>query len=326
MTEAYKSRLTTYFLISMFVLFTVFSIEEMSRAALCSKWNEGSKSGTLDHNLINEASGMEASNEFPGRLYHINDSGGGHYFYITDSKGDKIQKIKIEGVIPKRSDFEDLSLGGCFNNKSCVFIADIGDNRKRRESVEIIVIEELEKYGHSVYPLKKLKLVYPDQSHNAEGMAVHPNGDIYILTKEEDLDKSEAYPAKLYRLSNEKWRDSENKMQLLQYIGEIDFKYINPSGTAYGQVVSAFDIAPDGKSFLVLTYENAFEFNMDLSETGIKETRDLKKGIDYNVIELKSLPQQESISYLPSGRGLLYSTEYHWFEAPIIRVDCLDTR
>jgi hypothetical protein len=115
-------------------------------------------------------------------------------------------------------------------------------------------------------------------------------------------------------------------MQLLQYIGEIDFKHINPSGTVYGQVVSAFDIAPDGKSFLVLTYENAFEFNTDLSETRIKETRDLKKGIDYNVIELKSLPQQESISYLPSGSGLLYSTEYHWFEAPIIRVDCLDAR
>jgi len=141
----------------------------------------------------------------------------------------------------------------------------------------------------------------------------------------ENLDESEAYPAKLYRLSSEKWQNSGNKEQLLEYISEIDLQYLNPSGTVYGQVVSAFDIAPDGKSFLVLTYENVFEFNIDLSENGIKETRDLKKGQDYNIVELKSLPQQESISYLPSGKGFLYNTEFHWFEAPIIRVDCLDT-
>jgi len=325
MTEAYKSRLTTYILISMFVLFTVFSIEEMSLAAVCSKWSEGKKSAVLDHTLINEASGIEASNEFPGRLYHINDSGGGQFFYITDPSGTKTQRIRIEGSVPKRSDFEDLSLGGCFNNKSCVFIADIGDNRKIREFVEIIVIEELKEYGHSVYPMKRLKLVYPDRPHNAEGLAVHPNGDIYILTKEEDLDKSEAYPSKLYRLSNEKWQNTENKMQLLKYVAEIDFPNLNPSGTAYGQIVSAFDIAPDGKSFLVLTYENAFEFNIDLSQLGMKEAQGLKKGQDYNMIELKSLPQQESISYLPNGKGFLYNTEFHWVEAPIIRVDCLDT-
>ncbi len=321
-----RPELTDYFLIIFFVLFTIFLVEEMSRAALCTKWDEGTKSGTLDHNLINEASGIEASNEFPGRLYHVNDSGGGHYFYITDSKGGKTQKIRIEGVVPKRSDFEDISLGKCSSNKSCIFIADIGDNRKRREFVEIIIIEELEKYGHSVYPLRRLKLVYPDRSHNAEGMAVHPNGDIYILTKEENLNESEAYPAKLYRLSNEKRQNSGNKEQLLEFISEIDLPYINPSGTVYGQVISAFDIAPDGKSFLVLTYENAFEFNTDLSQSRMKKSRQLKKGQDYNVVELKSLPQQESISYLPDGRSLLYNTEYHWFEAPIIRVDCLDNR
>ncbi len=326
MIGPYRIRLTSYFFILIFALIPIFAVEEMSRAALCGKWSGGIKSGILDHHLINEASGIEASNEFPGRLYHVNDSGGGHYFYITDTKGDKTQKIKIEGVVPKRSDFEDLSLGKCSSNKSCIFIADIGDNRKRREFVDIIVIEELEKYGHSVYPLKRLKLVYPDRPHNAEGMAVHPNGDIYLLTKEEDLNKSEAYPAKLYRLSNEKRQNSGNKEQLLEFISEIDLSYINPSGTVYGQVISAFDIAPDGKSFLVLTYENAFEFNTDLSQSGMKKPRQLIKGQDYNVIELKSLPQQESISYLPNGRSLLYNTEYHWIEVPIVRVDCLDDR
>ena len=306
---------------------TVFLIvEETGQAELCGKWGEGKRTGVLDHNLINEASGIETSRKFPGRLYHINDSGGGQFFYITSSRGDKTQKIRIDREASKKSDFEDLSVGSCYENKSCLFIGDIGDNRKRKDSVEIIVIEELEKYRTFVKPLKRMKLVYPDRSHNAEGMAVHPNGDIYIITKEENLEESEAYPAKVYRLTAEKWQSSGNKMQLLEYVAEIDFRLLNPSGTAYGQVVSSFDIAPDGKSFLLLTYENALEFNIDLSENGIKETRQLKKGQDYKVIELKSLPQQESISYLPSGKGFLYNTEFHWFEAPIIRVDCLDDK
>ena len=60
-----------------------------SHAELCNKWSEGSKLGVVDHNQINEASGIETSRIFPDRLYHINDSGGGQYFYITELDGKK---------------------------------------------------------------------------------------------------------------------------------------------------------------------------------------------------------------------------------------------
>ncbi len=310
--------ISTLLALSIFLMFV-----KMSHAELCSNWGEGKKTGVLDHKLINEASGIEASRKFEGRLYHINDSGGGQFFYITDMNGDKTQKIRIEGEASKKSDFEDISIGKCFD-KSCLFIGDIGDNKARKYSVEIIVVEELEKYESSVKPLKRIKLKYPDGPHNAEGLAVHPNGDIYIVTKEENLRDLEAYPSKVYRLSAQKWQDVENKVSTLEYIGEIDLRMLVPSATAYGQIVSAFDIAPDGKSFLVLTYENALEFNIDLSKQKIKPTGQLKKGQDYNVIELKYLPQQESITYLPDGKAFLYDTEHHWFQAPIMKVDCLD--
>ena len=51
----------------------------------------------LDHKLIDEASGIEVSSKFPNRLYHINDSGGGQFFYISDLKGNSTQKIAIDG-------------------------------------------------------------------------------------------------------------------------------------------------------------------------------------------------------------------------------------
>jgi len=323
MIEYNKPKIILYCFVLSFALILFFFLAEMSVAELCGKWGEGQKIGVLNHNLINEASGLQASRNYTGRLYHINDSGGGNFFYISDIKGNKTQKIRIEGESSKKSDFEDISVGKCFD-KSCLFIGDIGDNRVTKDYVEIIIVPELEQYGTFVKPLKRIKVKYPDGPHNAEGMAVHPNGDIYILTKEGDLDKSEAYPAKIYKLSAQKWQDEANKFKMLDYIGEIDLRLLNPSGTAYGQVVSAFDIAPDGKSFIILTYENAIEFNIDFSKQHIKPTSQFKEGQDYNVIEIRSLPQQESITYLPSGKSFLYNTEFHWFEAPIIKVDCLD--
>ncbi|MEX1000277.1 MAG: hypothetical protein WD000_10045 [Thermodesulfobacteriota bacterium] len=323
MIEYNKPKIILYCFVLSFALISFFFLAEMSGAELCGKWGEGQKIGVLDHNLINEASGLQVSRNYTGRLYHINDSGGGNFFYISDIKGDTTQKIRIEGEFSKKSDFEDISVGKCFD-KSCLFIGDIGDNRATKDFVEIIIVPELEQYGTFVKPLKRIKIKYPDGPHNAEGMAVYPNGDIYIITKEENLKDLEAYPAKIYKLSAQKWQDEANKLKMLDYIGEIDLRLLNPSGTAYGHVVSAFDIAPDGKSFIILTYENAIEFNIDLSKQHIKPTSQLKEGQDYNVIELRSLPQQESITYLPSGQSFLYNTEYHWFEAPIIKVDCLD--
>ncbi|GJM16613.1 MAG: hypothetical protein DHS20C13_19400 [Thermodesulfobacteriota bacterium] len=321
MIMQYKIRLSSLFLAITAITFMLYGGN--SSAELCSKWSEGKKAGVLDHNLINEASGVEASRKFPGRLYHINDSGGGHFFYISDVKGDQTKKIRIDGKAIKKSDFEAVSVGKCFD-KSCLFIGDIGDNTITKDSVEIIVIEELEDYETSIEPLYRIKFQYPDQPHNAEGMALHPNGDIYIITKEENLRDLEAYPAKVFKLPAEKWQQKGNTNHKLIYVGDIDLRIINPSGTAYGQVVSSLDISPDGKKFMILTYENAIEFNIDLSNQKIKPTAQLQKGIDYNLIDIKSLPQQESIAYLQDGKAFLYNTEYHWFEAPIMRVDCLD--
>lgn len=294
-----------------------------SYGELCPKWDEGKNTGQLDGSIIKEASGIAVSSKYPGRLYHVNDSGGGPYFYTTDMSGKNIKKVKIEGYNNRRSDFEDLSLGKCNSANTCLFIADIGDNREKREYVELIVVEELENYGSSVAPAATIKLVYPDRAHNAEGLAVHPNGDIYILTKEEDLDKIEASPSKLYKLNYEKRKNAGKGPVLLDFAGEIDLPALTPESTAFGQLSTSFDISADGLRFLILTYENAVEFNHDLSVSELKDTKDMKAGSDFRIIELKSLPQQESVSYLPDGSGFIYNTEYKLFSVPLITVKCL---
>jgi len=303
-------------------LFSIFP--STAYAALCAKWSAGEKIGELSHLRIDEASGIAVSSKFPGRLYHVNDSGGGPYFYITDMDGKNIRSVQIEGFNARRSDFEDMGLGPCFGDKSCIFIADIGDNGERRKFVEIVVIEELPEFGDSVAPLKKIRLTYPDRPHNAEGLAVHPNGDIYLLTKEEDLDKSAAYPGKLYRLEKKRWENAGDKELKLDYVSEVDFIRLSSSDSVFGSLPTALDISPDGRRFLVLTYEKAYEFNFDLSQDNLKPAKELKKGKDYSVIEIPSLPQQESVAYTDSGRAFIYDTEYKVLGVPIIKVECLD--
>ncbi len=318
-----QSILAKHLLFLSLIFSALICIVEPSYGELCRKWDKGENAGQLDSSIIKEASGIAVSSEYPGRLYHVNDSGGGPYFYITDMSGNQTKKVKIEGYKNKRSDFEDLGLGPCATGKTCLFIADIGDNRERRKYVEVIAVEELEHYGGPVTPVKALKLVYPDRAHNAEGLAVHPNGDIYILTKEEDLGKDEAYPSKLYRLEYKKRKNTGKGPLMLEYMGEIDIPSLAPEASTYGQLSTSFDISPDGKRFLILTYEDAFEFNHDLSVSKIKDTEDMKEGIDYSVIGINSLPQQESVSYLPDGSGFIYSTEYKFFSVPIVTVSCL---
>jgi len=76
----------------------------------------------------------------------------------------------------------------------------------------------------------------------------------------------------------------------------------------------------------VLTYEDAYEFGIDLSGPGLKPSDKLVKDKDYRIVKLNSLPQQESISYVEEGRGFIYDSEFHVFDAPIMKVECLDGR
>jgi hypothetical protein len=294
-------------------------------AGLCQNWSQGTTVGTLDHTIIHEASGLAASRKFPKRLYHVNDSGGGPFFYITNLQGNHTQSIRIQGFDASSADFEDISLGPCSANASCLFIGDIGDNLIARETIQILVIEEKSEYAEPVVPLHKVTLTYPDRPHNAEGMAVHPNGDIYVLTKEVDLKQWRTFPAKLFKLERERWENSQGQVQTLTPVGEIDFPYLAafPFGLL-GHIVTAFDIAPDGSTFLALTYEYAFEFHLDLATSTLKPARELREGEHYRLIKLRLLPQQESISYLPGAKSFIYDTEFLGENAEIIRVDCLD--
>jgi hypothetical protein len=306
---------------SRFVLCLALLTMGVSAAQLCQRWGEPETAGQLDTALLPEASGIALSRIFANRLYHINDSGHGPYFYITDPMGQNTRQVRVEGL--SAIDPEDLSMGPCAGDQSCLFIGDIGDNLAVRDTTEVAVLIE-EDFGASAVPYRLVTLRYPDGPRDAESLAVHPNGDMYILSKEWRRFPLLADPARLYRLSREAWEDHPEERHTLEFVATLDLPALNRGQTTpLGFVATGMDIAPTGDRFIVLTYQNALEFAVDLS---LGWPSQLTPGESYQTIPLQILPQQEAVSYLEDGRSFIYSSEVRppFNEAELIRVTCLD--
>jgi hypothetical protein len=272
-------------------------------------WSSPRQIGTLDTSLVDESSGMAVSRAFSNRLYQINDSGDGGYFYVSDLQGQNTRRIRVNGFSP--SDAEDLAYGS-FGGKNYLIIGDIGDNGQSRSSIKLVFIEEQETFGTSVTPAFQVTIRYPDGAHNAEALGFHPNGDLYIMTKEN--------PSRVYRLTASQWQNAAGQTQTLQYVGQFGL-----AGQTGSSSITGMCISPDGRRMLVLTYSGALELEtrlnngvLDFSQYGSSG------GAAYKVIKLTKLPQQESISYLANGRDFVYTSEYLGSTVPLYEVDRLD--
>ncbi|MBT3234674.1 MAG: hypothetical protein HN353_01845 [Bdellovibrionales bacterium] len=315
---------------------------QLAWGELCTQWSKSDKLGTLRSDQLLEASGVVASTNFFKRLYHINDRGNEPSLFISTIKGKRIKQIGLNRI--SAIDFEDLTMASC-SDEAYIVIGDIGDNHRRRNSISIHLVKEKEKFRRSVAVAKSIKLSYPNGRHDAEGIASHPDGNIYLLTKSRTL-------SSIYRINREIWQQHFKACQTdhsvsiqnssgsnqLEHIANIDLvalsagKRIAHLGGHYGsddaqekgELATSFDISPDGKNFLIMTYDSIIEFNFDLSVDTIPSTAALKKGRDFHYIDFKRLVHQESVAYLPSGRSIIYTTESrNGIHAPIMGIHCL---
>ncbi len=161
-------------------------------------------------------------------------------------------------------------------------------------------IEEHEKFPEHV-DARRVRLRYPDKAHDAESLAVHPDGTVFILTKG-DIPQ-------LFRLRKDQWMNSNGKLQTLELVTPIDFEKLGGAAAAMdGRLPTAMDISPDGKRILVLTYRNVFELLLDLSQP-LPPVATWKAGINYRRFDVEVLNQQEGIAFTPDGRSFLYDSE-----------------
>jgi len=293
----------------------------LAQAQLCQRWSEPVTVGLLDTAMLPEASGLAVSRLVEERLYHINDSDDGAYLYLTDSQGGATRQVRIERFTPV--DAEELASGPCDGGQPCLFVGDIGDNNAVRNEIRVVVLRERDLSAERVVPYRQLRLRYPDGPRDAEALAVDPEGNIYLLSKEGNPWRLRAASARLYRLAAG-WEASTEAVQTLEPLGVIDLPALGQGRSSLlGWLATGMDLSPDGERLLVLTYEHALEF---VFAAALKPVGELIAGVDYRFIPLRRLPQQEAIAYSSDGRSFYYSTELRipFRVAELLRLDCLD--
>ncbi len=141
-----------------------------------------------------EASGLAASRRHDGVLWAANDSGRAAGLFAVGVDGTDLGFFALvrDGASVDTADVEDLAIVD-----DTVYLADIGDNARRRDTVSIIAVTEPEPGTDGTIEWDRtIEVRYPDGPTDAEALLVDPvRGELVILSK--DLD-APADPTRLY--------------------------------------------------------------------------------------------------------------------------------
>jgi hypothetical protein len=126
-----------------------------------------------------EASGVAVGRRTPGVLWAVNDSGV-PILHVLSTNGVEAGRVRVAGA--EVDDWEDVSVGACPRG-TCVYIADIGDNRAHRDHVTIYRVAEPEPNAGATETAERFHASYPDGPQNAEALFISPQGQLFIVTK-----------------------------------------------------------------------------------------------------------------------------------------------
>jgi hypothetical protein len=280
-----------------------------SAAAQKSPYDAPTVLTTIKDKSISESSGLVASRTTPGAYWTHNDSGDGPFIYAFDARGDSFGTFRVSGA--QAVDWEDIAAGpGPQPNKSYLYIGDIGDNDARRPEVVVYRVAEPVLTGATrsltksrpgtTEPAEAIRLKYPDGSHDAEALLVHPTtGSIYIVIK-----VLIAGPT-VYEATAP---FTAGRVMTMRRIGEIHVPSL------FGGVITGGSVSPDGRRVALCDYFQGYELVLPAKSTNFEDIWKQKMvGFD-----LGKRKQGESIAYRLDGKALLATSEGK--QSPLIQV------
>ena len=204
--------------------------------------------GTVQSLQMVEISGIapDVGNEW---IWAHNDSGDSARVFAFDEAGNSMAEVTLAGAVAE--DWEDLAIDPGVTGEARIYIGDIGDNDEIRSSVKVIGFTpptgSVELTDYDVFELS-----YPDEPHDAEGLAVHPiTGRLYIFTKP-DRGGTTIFTPTEELVSGEKVD--------LREVARIDLLDFDVVGST---LVTAADISADGRFLALRTYTGTFILNAD---------------------------------------------------------------
>lgn len=128
---------------------------------------------------IMESSGLAVSRRSSDLIWSHNDSGSAAVLFALDTAG--VVRTRVRVPIATR-DWEDVSAAGCPSG-DCLYIADIGDNKRTRAHVRIYRLPEPAVGDAETAQPEVFTARYADGPHNAEAMFV-VDTDLFIVTRD----------------------------------------------------------------------------------------------------------------------------------------------
>ncbi|MGI9106091.1 MAG: hypothetical protein ACR2G4_07580 [Pyrinomonadaceae bacterium] len=264
----------------------------------------------LEDPAIDESSGLVASRLSPGIYWTHNDSGNKPYLYAFDRRGKGRGVWRVEGA--RARDWEDIAAGpGPIAGKPYLYLGDIGDNQRGREQIVVyrIIEPKIAPAGTlpgtsglmSTEPAEEIRLRYPDGSHDAEALLVHPQtGVLYIVTK------TAAEVAGIYKLAPP---FSASGVNVLRRVGEVKVPAL------FGSLITGGDISPDGKRVILCDYFGGYELILPPHASA---SFDLIWKETPQVVDLGTRQQGEAVCYSLDGKSILATSEKR--PTPLIEV------
>jgi hypothetical protein len=261
----------------------------------------------LENRSIDEASGLAASLRHPDVLWIINDSGDDPVLYAMDTGGAHLGRVTVRNA--RNVDWEDLA-AFCGETTSYLLIADVGDNRARRDECLLYLVPEpdiadLQPNGEiSVALQRRLRFVYEDGPRDCEAVAVDQiDRKILLLTKR-------LVPPVLYELPLAPEDDRSlliaRRLAVIETIPPPSLKHI-AADPRFGNVRShptAMDISRDGAAVVVLTYGAGYLYRRPAGLPWPTVFRHPPA-----LIRMPKMPQAESICFSPDGTAMYVTSE-----------------
>ena len=257
---------------------------------VCSTGFSAISAGAVpSYQVLSEVSGVVASRQRSELLWMHNDSGGEPILYAVGTDGAQRGRYSVPG---DAIDWEDLALATCPDGVGeCIWVGDIGDNRRVRTSVNILVVPEPLQDGDSrAERVWTFQLQYQDGPIDAEALVVHPEGQHLWIIEKRDEGTTRVFSHTVGALNDE-------EPTRLSPIVEFPSPGVPIEN---GRMVTGADLHPGGEHLLVRVYSGIYLYVLAepfaLNTLGQVEPRTITLGP-------LTEPQGEAIGYDHMGLG-----------------------
>lgn len=216
---------------------------------------EARQTGAFERTDLDESSGLAPSVRHRGILWTIEDSGNDPVLFATDTLGRDRGRWRVAGA--ENDDWEAVSTGPC-GGRTCIYIADTGDNRERRDHATIYRMREPAPLDAEssvggegeITARERLRFTYPDGPRDVEAMLVAPDGSVLLVSK------GRSGRIRAYRLPPSAW--AARGTPAAQALGPLPL----PATGAVADRVTDAALARDGRRVVVRTYVDLYFFEL----------------------------------------------------------------